>query len=218
MAKRSSPVVNKTVKTVAKAVLGGRRRKLPGLMGILVLLFCFGLLVYDNVRNAQNAPEPPSVDDYDEPLTGSVLTLREGTYRVERVVDGDTIILDGKPFELDKGIRVRLLGVDTPETVKPNWPVEPWGPEASAYTKKRIAENGSVVRLEFDRELKDKYGRFLAYIWLKDADERDSMLNLELVRLGLGRTMPEFKIRRQAEFAAAEQAAQRKRLGIWSGK
>src|SRR5580658_9675317 len=55
-------------------------------------------------------------------------SLEPGEHRVERVVDGDTLLI--APHE-----RLRLIGVNAPETVKPDWPIEPWGPEASAFTK-----------------------------------------------------------------------------------
>src|SRR6267143_656272 len=67
--------------------------------------------------------------------------LEAGDYRVRRVVDGDTILLEN-------GARIRLIGVDAPETVKPHHPVERWGPEASNFTKKFLA--GGTVRLELD--------------------------------------------------------------------
>ena len=67
--------------------------------------------------------------------------LAEGLYEVQRVVDGDTLLLANHA-------RVRLIGADTPETVKPNWPVEPWGPEATAFTKDFLS--GGEVHLEFD--------------------------------------------------------------------
>ena len=60
------------------------------------------------------------------------VTLEEGTYRVERVVDGDTLVLANQG-------RIRLIGANTPETVMPDHPVEPWGPEATAFTKRFVA-------------------------------------------------------------------------------
>ena len=76
-------------------------------------------------------------------------------------MDGDTLVLDG-------GERVRLIGVDTPETVHPNKPVERFGKEASAFTKELT--DGKRVRLEFEQgsARTDRYGRTLAYVYLED--------------------------------------------------
>ena len=85
--------------------------------------------------------------------------LKEGVYRVERVVDGDTLLLSN-------GVRVRLMGIDTPETVKPNSEVEPFGPEASAYTKEAVAQCGNRVYIRQDCDRFDMYGRNLAFVFL----------------------------------------------------
>ena len=81
---------------------------------------------------------------------------------VVRVVDGDTIVAEIDGLET----RVRLIGVDTPETVKPSTDVEPYGPEASAYTTEML--DGQDIYLEYDVETVDRYGRDLAYVWLED--------------------------------------------------
>ncbi|MFC1596587.1 thermonuclease family protein [Planctomycetota bacterium] len=132
--------------------------------------------------------------------------LSEATYRVERVVDGDTLLLANRA-------RVRLQGVDTPETVKPNHPVEPFGPEASEFTRQFVAQAGGAVRLQFDRERIDKYGRHLAYVW---AGER--MLNEELVREGLATAETGFRYSQsmKTRFRRAEDEARAARRGIWS--
>jgi micrococcal nuclease len=133
--------------------------------------------------------------------------LESGAYRVARVVDGDTLVL------ADPAERVRLIGADTPETVKPNWPVEPWGPEASAFTRKFLS--GGEVRLEFDDEPRDKYGRILAYVWVGDR-----MLNEELIRAGLARAELQYhySAAHKARFRRAEAAARTARRGIWSAE
>ena len=98
---------------------------------------------------------------------------------VSRVVDGDTIevvVLDGTEED------VRYIGVDTPETVKPDTPVQCYGPEASAFNHEFV--EGRDVELRFDRELRDVYGRLLAYVYVGDA-----LVNAELVRRGLARTL-----------------------------
>ncbi len=134
--------------------------------------------------------------------------LREGTYVVERVVDGDTLLLAN-------GARVRLQGVDTPETKKPNHPVEPFGPEASAFTRRFVAQGGGTVRLQFDRERLDRYGRFLAYVWVGDR-----MLNEELVRAGLATAELQYRYSStmKRRFGRAEEEARAARRGIWSAQ
>src|SRR4030042_6833798 len=81
------------------------------------------------------------------------------TFRVKRVIDGDTLLLTN-------GERVRLIGVDTPETKHPKKPVERFGKEAYLFTKEMV--EGKEVRLEFDQQRKDRYGRLLAYVYLTD--------------------------------------------------
>src|SRR5262245_615434 len=83
---------------------------------------------------------------------------------VKRVVDGDTLLLG-------TGERVRLIGVNTPETKHPNKPVEQFGKEAAAFTKRMV--EGKLVRIEYDpafsgHEHKDKFNRTLAYVFLED--------------------------------------------------
>ena len=97
---------------------------------------------------------------------------------VDRVVDGDTFVAKKSNGEQ---IKVRLIGVDTPETVKPNTPVQPYGKEASNYSKQHL--NNKDVYLEYDKEKEDRYGRTLAYVWL----DKNTMYNEELVKKGLDR-------------------------------
>jgi micrococcal nuclease len=98
--------------------------------------------------------------------------------RVLRVVDGDTIVVsvDGRDEY------VRYIGVDTPETVKPDAPVQCYGPRASDENHRLV--EGRTVRLGFDREQRDDYGRLLAYVY---AGER--FVNGALVRGGYARTL-----------------------------
>ena len=101
-------------------------------------------------------------------------TARSGgdspTVRVVAVVDGDTI-------DVSWGVRrerLRLLGVDTPETVDPRRPVGCYGPEASAYTHRRL--QGRSVRLRFDRQRRDRFGRLLAYVEVDGRRFNDELL------------------------------------------
>jgi micrococcal nuclease len=132
--------------------------------------------------------------------------LSEGTYLVRRVVDGDTLLLANQA-------RVRLIGADTPECVKPNSPVEPFGPEATDFANQFVAQAEGAVRLQFDRERIDRYGRFLAYVW---ADDR--MLNEELIRAGLATAETGFgySSAMKRRFRRAEDEAKAGRRGIWS--
>lgn len=126
--------------------------------------------------------------------------------RVERAVDGDTLLMEG-------GYRIRLFGVDTPETKHPHRPPEPWGVEAAEYTQERV--EGRIVRLEFDRERQDAYGRWLAYVFVDD-----SLLNEELIRQGFSEAETRFPFRgdRQRLFEKAEELAREQKLGIWSNR
>ena len=137
------------------------------------------------------------------PTQGQPL-LSEGEYTVARAVDGDTL-------ELASGERIRLLSVNTPETVAPNKPVEPWGPEATEFSQAFIA--AGPVRLTFDQERHDRFGRHLAYAW-----RGELLLNEELIRAGLSKAMTGFPYSRSMKdrFLAAQRQAKRQRLGIWS--
>lgn len=123
---------------------------------------------------------------------------------VLRAVDGDTLLLADHT-------RVRLLGVDTPETKRPDWPVEPFGPEAHEFTREHV--EGRTVRLEFDTERHDKYDRTLAYVYLDDW-----FLNEELIRAGLGRAITNhpYSEAMKRRFRAAQREAQEAHRGIWS--
>ena len=105
----------------------------------------------------------------------------EATAYVLRAVDGDTIEvrLHGRDEY------VRYIGVDTPETVKPDTPVQCFGPEASRHTKDLLPP-GTGVLLQRDEEPRDRYGRLLAYLW-RARDHR--FVNRDLVAEGFARTL-----------------------------
>ena len=104
-------------------------------------------------------------------------------YPVSQVVDGDTIktIVDGH------SITIRLLGINAPETVKPNWPVECYGPEASAEMKSLLTGKNVLLSLNPDYERIDKYGRLLAYVRLDDSANSDIFINEYLIKEGYAR-------------------------------
>lgn len=144
--------------------------------------------------------EPDGGDDSnDEYLPDSVVVL------VTRVVDGDTVEVDLRGEEED----VRYIGVDTPETVKPGAPVDCFGPRASHFNEELV--EGEQVRLVFDAELRDDYGRLLAYVYLGDR-----FVNADLVRLGYARSLTIPPNDRFADlFESAEHRAGVAGRGLW---
>ena len=130
-----------------------------------------------------------------------------GTAVVRKVVDGDTI-------EVRVGNRnetVRLLGIDTPETVHPDKPVECFGPEASARTK-QLLPRGTMVRIERDTEARDHFGRLLLYVFLGD-----QMVNELLVREGLARPLSiEPNTTHAARLQRAADEARTANVGLWA--
>jgi len=120
-----------------------------------------------------------------------------------RVIDGDTVELEG-------GERVRLIGVDTPETVDPRRPVERYGKEAASFTRDSV--EGKSVRLEFGPESTDRYGRTLAYVYLADG----TLLNAEIIRQGYGFAYTRFPHPRLEAFVGLEREAREAGRGLWA--
>ena len=130
------------------------------------------------------------------------------TARVVRVVDGDTIRV-GLPSGEEP---VRYIGIDTPESVKPGSPVACFAKRASAYNERLVG--GERVRLVYDVERRDRYGRLLAYVYRV----RDGLfVNAELVRRGFA-TVATFppNVRHEREFRRLARKARMSGLGLWS--
>lgn len=123
-------------------------------------------------------------------------------YKVKRVIDGDTLLLIN-------GERVRLIGVDTPETKHPRKPVQYFGREAYLFTKQMV--DGKEARLEFERQKRDRYGRLLAYVYLLDG----TFLNAEIIKQGYGFAYTRFPFRYMEEFRIYEREARQNRRGLW---
>jgi micrococcal nuclease len=149
-------------------------------------------------------------------LVSSVTAASLVETRVNRVIDGDTIeiIFDGKKES------VRLIGVDTPETKHPTKGVQPYGPEASAYTKKAL--EGKRVWLEWDVEQRDRYGRLLAYVWtaqptiINDSEIRNKMFNAHMLLDGYAQlaTFPP-NVRYVERFRVYQSEARGANRGLW---
>ncbi len=132
-----------------------------------------------------------------------------GAYRVSRYVDGDTIVvsMDGHDET------VRFIGIDTPETHKPNTPVQCYGPAASAHTKNVIIAHGGAVRLAADplNTNRDRYNRLLRYVYLTDG----TLLNELNIREGYAFYYPYFPFSKAEAFKAAQTQAQASHRGLW---
>jgi len=160
--------------------------------GSLALILCIaGLVGCSSLAGDDGAGGTPSGES--------------GSARVERVVDGDTVILAA-------GLgSSRLVGVDTPETVKPDAPVQCFGPRASAFTKRVLGAAGRV-RYRVAREPVDAYGRSLVYVWLPDG----RFFNAMLVGRGYARPLPFPPNTRYAPlFQRLAETAARAGRGLW---
>ena len=138
------------------------------------------------------------------PLQGGQADL----VKIAQVIDGDTVDIDIN----GRTERVRLIGVDTPETKHPTKPIECFGPEASAYLT-QLLPKGTTVRIERDVEARDRYGRMLLYLYL---DSPDLFINLDLVARGYGTPMSiEPNTFYRNDFVRAAAQAEAADVGLW---
>ena len=131
-----------------------------------------------------------------------------GTYSINHFVDGDTIAIN-----MDGSVeKVRFIGVDTPETHKPNTPVQCYGPAAANYTASMIGHQR--VRLVADSLStdRDRYGRLLRYVYLPDGTN----LNEQLIKTGHAFYYPYFPFSSSDKFSADQSAAKASGLGLWT--
>lgn len=172
-------------------------RRVGMLIAIFFLCGCAGSLA-DAVRTA-----------------GAEFQHDEEIYTVTKVVDGDTVVLNN-------GERVRLIGVDTPECRrgrKLHADAERLGQDAetiialgkrsSKFTREMVMSKG--VRLVYDRQKRDRYGRTLAYLFLMDG----TFVNEEIIRQGYGVAYTRFPFRYRSRFLAAEKEARDAGRGLW---
>ena len=127
---------------------------------------------------------------------------------VLRVVDGDTLQVSiGGRAE-----KVRLIGVDTPESVDPRRPVQYFGKEATDFTRRLAGGKGVTLRGEPGAPGRDKYNRLLRYVYLPDG----TLLNAEIIRQGYGHAYVRYPFSRMEEFRTYERQAREKGLGLWA--
>ena len=183
---------------------------------ILAVLLVLGLISPDARDHVAEALNLPDIFTPHKPLPSKKKgQLEEGMWEVVRVVDGDTLIVGNKT---GTQYRVRLIGADTPEVVKPNTPPQPFGHEASEFTMQKIAEAGNFVRLAFDGDQVDKYDRNLAMVYLQMSDGTEIWLNELLIREGLARAQLQYRFSKGAKaiFRQAETEAKNAKKNLWS--
>ena len=174
------PSANRLSRTVALAVL----------LGLLVVLALIG-------RDRQS------------PQSGDFHRYNNKQFQVYRVIDGDTIDLD-TPDANQSYTRVRLWGVDTPETKAPGKPVGYFGPEATAFTEKMVASR--TVTIELDPEkVRGKFGRLLGFVYTPEG----KMLNEELLRSGHAYADGRWRHRFYFRFGQIENQARKNKRGLW---
>lgn len=169
-----------------------RRHKLKFVIFLLVV----SIVVITQSGWLSNAPQ-------------SLQQNQPGLYTINHYVDGDTIAVN-----MNGSVEtVRFIGVDTPETHKPNTPVQCYGPEAAAHTKSAISKFGKV-RLQADPldTNRDVYGRLLRYVYLPDG----TLLDEQIIQQGYGFAYLDFPFSKKAQFAADGQAAMAAHVGLWS--
>lgn len=176
-------------------------------MGVIVIFLA--LAVQDGFFGSSAEPSTNAVPGSALVIGADSHSARSHETRVVRIVDGDTIVV------LINGVqeKIRLIGVDTPEIFDPRGSAQCFGEEARAFTKS-LLEN-KAIRLEADvsQDDRDKYGRLLRYVFLKDG----TFVNSKIITQGYGH---EYTYRRpykhQAEFKNAELSARTAKKGLWA--
>ena len=172
------------------------RKALPWALAAAVV----AAFIFADRLGAFGAAPPPDPRRYDA-----------RTFTVVHVVDGDTLDIDvADQVRRKKTTRIRLWGVDTPESVKPDTPVQHFAPEASQFAK--TVALGKRVKLELVHDrTRGKYKRLLAYVYLPDG----RMLNRRLIAEGYGYADPRYDHPRKTEFQRLQKQALRNRAGLW---
>lgn len=162
-----------------------------------------------NVTNIPSASPAVIAESTSKPqaIPETLIVKNKQTVKVSRVIDGDTIEIEG-------GQKIRYIGIDTPETVDPRTTLQCFGREASE--KHREMVEGENVILEKDISETDKYGRLLRYVYLPDSNS-GIFINDYLVRNGYAHASsypPDVKY--QDQLRSAQQEAQSENRGLWS--
>jgi micrococcal nuclease len=201
---RLGPLVNRRARIFVKSIGIG-----------LIVLTAFLVLRYVQSSPGNDLIPPASTSSVTmvvpTPSLQSTLPANAVPVDLVRIVDGDTIVVRIKGESGQE--TVRLIGIDTPETKKPNTPVQCYGKEATAFTTKLLT--GKKIWLEPDKSNRDQYGRLLRYVWVESGSSY-LLANEEIVTLGFGTAgdYPPDTHYHKRLFAALDNARSHQ-LGIW---
>jgi endonuclease YncB( thermonuclease family) len=173
---------------------GFKYRGVRGWLGLLVLFISIVITVSQQQGWLDNAVK-------------SAAGTQPGLYSVSHFVDGDTIAVNMN----GKDEKVRFIGVDTPETHKPNTPVQCYGPAAAAYTKNIIGNQAVKLVSDSLSTDRDRYNRLLRYVYLADG----TLVNEKLIQNGYGFYYPYFPFSKSDRFSADQATAQAGHKGLW---
>lgn len=179
-----------------------KNAKLLSSLSLLLLILSASLIIF----SVNSKPLATTNNPTPTPIAG----IAEEAYEVSKVVDGDTI----EVMKNGQILKVRFIGINTPETVDPRRGVQCFGKEASDETKNLL--NGQRVILEKDISDKDKYDRLLRYVFRLNSDGSMVFVNDYLVRMGFAQvsTYPP-DVKYEERFKKAQRLAKINKIGLW---
>lgn len=173
--------------------MGVTKRRAYAISTIITAAILAAVSLFYGQANQLRLPELPSITP--------------GYYAITKVVDGDTIEVN----MAGQTEKIRMIGIDTPETKKPNAPVQCYGPEASDFAMQTLT--GKSVRLDADTigDNRDRYGRLLRYVYLQDG----SLFQETMLSRGYAFAYVSFPFDKKAKFSQLEEAARQQKTGVW---
>ena len=172
-----------------------KKYKIKIILIAIVIVICIFATYFSNRTNATSHFKIPKIDP-------------EKQYLISRVIDGDTFVIDAN----GENVTVRMLGMDTPETVDPRKPVQCFGKEASDKTKSLLIGHSVTLQTDKTQSVIDKYGRLLAYVYRDDG----LFINQYLLENGYAHEYTYYiPYTKQKEFKKLEKTASKTKAGLW---
>lgn len=178
------------------------RNSLTALVAVLIIVFSLADRLFINPKVGTAISGNQQLADFEN--------FHKKEFIVPYVVDGDTFDID-YPDENFKYTRIRLLGIDTPETKKPKTPIMYFGPEASEKTKQLILNKKVIILLDSVSRTRDKYSRLLCYAKLSDG----KILNELLVEQGFAYADLRFQHSFYSKYESLMKKARKNKVGLW---